>query len=70
MDALGYFSTFRLPLKAEEIYSKMPIGCPFSKLLVALEDLTATAQIFKYNGYYSVDPEIKRLVIKRIVAYN
>jgi len=70
MDALGYFSIFRLPLKAEEIYSKMPIGCSFSILLVVLEDLTDTAQVFNYRGYYSIDPEVKRLVMKRIVANN
>jgi hypothetical protein len=70
MHALGCYSIFRFPLKAEEVYNKMPMWCAFSKLLVVLEDLTETAQIFKYNGYYSIDPEVKNMVMKRLIANN
>jgi hypothetical protein len=70
LHALGYYSIFRFPLKAEEIYNKIPLWCPFSKLLVILEDLTESAQIFKYNGYYSIEPDVKTMVMKRMVANN
>ena len=63
--ALQYYSLFKYPLKAEEVYGNMPVPCSLSSLLVALEDLDVAGQIFRYDGYYCLDPDVKTWVVNR-----
>jgi len=63
--ALRYYSLFKYPLKAEEIYGNLPVACSLSSLLVALEYLEEMKQIFKYEGYYCLDPEVEAWVHRR-----
>ncbi len=68
--SLRHYYLFEYPLTAEEIYGILPFNCSFSTFLVALEDLDDEAKIFKYEGYYSLDPDVRKLVVRRKVTYN
>jgi hypothetical protein len=70
MDTLRYYVVFQLPLKADEIFCQLSTSCTFSSLLVALEDLEEAKIIYKYGGYYSLERDIKRLVLQRKIANN
>jgi len=62
---LRYYTLFRYPLKAEEIYGNLPIKSSLSCILVALEDLEKEEIIFNSDGYYSIDKQTKNWVLKR-----
>ena len=66
--ALGYYSLFQYPIKADEVYGNLSIKSSLGCLLVALEDLEERGIIFKSEGYYSLDSNIKQLVEKRKAA--
>jgi hypothetical protein len=66
--SLRYYSLFHYPLKADEIFGNMPTKCAISSVLAALEDLEQTEKIYKYEGYYSIDPDIRNLVLRRKAA--
>lgn len=68
LSALQYYSLFKYPLKAEEIYGNMPVACTLSSLLVALEDLESDGKIFMHDGYYAPDVDVKTWVTRRIAA--
>lgn len=68
LSALGYYSLFRYPLKADEIYGNLPITCSLSALLVALEDLDEAGRIYKFDGYYSLDSTVRQQVLCRKAA--
>jgi len=70
INSLRHYYLFEYPLTAEEIYGSLPFTCSFSTFLVVLEDLDTEAKIYKYDGYYSLDPEVRKLVVRRKVAYN
>lgn len=67
---LRYYSSFRIPLKADEIFMRLPKPGSLSLLLVVLEDLVYSKDVFYYKGYYSLVPEVKEMVMQRLAACN
>jgi hypothetical protein len=67
IDVLYHYSVYEMPLKAEEIYTHLPVACAFSVVLVGLVDLEDATIIY---GYYSLRRDIKKLVLQRKVTYN
>jgi len=70
IEVLHRYSVYHLPLKAEEIYSHLPVVCPFSDLLVGLVDLEDNHIIFSYEGYFSLQKSVTQQVGERKVTFN
>ena len=70
IDVLYHYSVYEMPLKAEEIYTRLPVACSFSILLIGLVDLEDATIIYGYDGYYSLRKDIKKIALQRKVTFN
>jgi hypothetical protein len=68
VSTLEYYNLLHYPLTAGEILGNLPKKCSEDALFAALEVLVLSSDIYYYEGYYSLDPEIRILVIRREAA--
>ncbi len=65
LNALQYYSLFHYPLTAKEIYGNLPVKSSRTCLDAALDELEATKRIYRYEEFYCLERDVKRLVGKR-----
>ncbi|MBS1687769.1 MAG: hypothetical protein JSS96_03530 [Bacteroidetes bacterium] len=65
LKTLQYYALFSYPLKASEIHGSCSQQCSTEALLQAIEDLLTEKKVYKYNDFYSVQPNIEYLTERR-----
>lgn len=65
---LQYYSVFQYPLSLHEIHSNCSILTSVEQIEKALKELQQEKKVFFYNGFYSNNASIKKLVERRIAG--
>jgi len=68
LGTLQYYELFQYPLKLEEVHGNLGERTTLTEVATALQELERIQAIFRFNGYYSIDKNVPRLVYKRIAA--
>src|SRR4051812_13460152 len=63
---LQYFALFRYPLLASELRQYCSAACSEEDIQLYLDEQEILGNVFCFNGYYSLLPEVEPLLSRRI----
>lgn len=66
LDVLHYYLLFHYPLTVAEIHANFPSIASTGTIEHALNNLVSKKKVYTFNGYYSIEADIKSLVVDRI----
>jgi hypothetical protein len=65
LDVLHYYLLFHYPLTVAEIQANFPSTASVETIEQALDNLVNKKKVYTFNGYYSIEADIKSLVVNR-----
>ena len=66
LDVLHYYLLFHYPLTVAEIHANFPSLASRKTIEYALSNLLTKKRVYTFNGYYSIEADIKSLVLNRV----
>lgn len=66
LDVLHYYLLFHYPLTSAEILENFPSIASHETIEQALKNLVAKRKVYSFNGFYSIEADIKSLVVSRL----
>ncbi len=65
LSVLHYYLLFHYPLTLQEIHANFPSKITEDTVLTALNNLVAKKKVYTFNGFYSIEADIKSIVLDR-----